>query len=137
MNLNSVKLLLQQFPLFRSLTENEINLIVRLAVTREYKKDSHIFFQGDPLTDVYFIFSGKIKIYRLDAQGNEQIVNILKKGDMFPHQGFFRKDSYPANAQATIFNPQSGSMYKNLSDTWRSNYGIASKIGRKDSLQYI
>src|SRR5690554_1135308 len=100
MNLNSVKLLLQQFPLFRSLTENEINLIVRLAVTREYKKDSHIFFQGDPLTDVYFIFSGKIKIYRLDAQGNEQIVNILKKGDMFPHQGFFRKDSYPANAQA-------------------------------------
>lgn len=100
MNSNSVKLLLQQFPLFRSLTENEINLIVRLAVTREYKKDSHIFFQGDPLTDVYFIFSGKIKIYRLDAQGNEQIVNILKKGDMFPHQGFFRKDSYPANAQA-------------------------------------
>lgn len=100
MNSNSVKLLLQQFPLFRSLTENEINLIVRLAVTREYKKDSHIFFQGDRLTDVYFIFSGKIKIYRLDAQGNEQIVNILKKGDMFPHQGFFRKDSYPANAQA-------------------------------------
>lgn len=41
-----------------------------------------------------------MEIYSLDAQGNEQIVNILKKGDMFPHQGFFRKDSYPANAQA-------------------------------------
>ena len=48
--------------------------------------------QGDPLTNVYFIHRGKIKIYKTDIHGKEQIVNVLQSGDMFPHQGFFRKD---------------------------------------------
>ncbi len=29
-------------------------------------------------------------------EGKEQIVSLLKKGDMFPHVGFFRKGGYPA-----------------------------------------
>ena len=40
--------------------------------------------------------AGKIKIYKNDVNGREQIVSILKKGDMFPHVGFFRKGTYPA-----------------------------------------
>jgi len=55
--------------------------------------------QGDPLTNVYFIYRGKIKIYRTDLHGKEQIVNVLQDGEMFPHQGFFRQDDYPAHAQ--------------------------------------
>ena len=41
-----------------------------------------------------------IKIYRTDLQGKEQILNVLVSGQMFPHQGFFRKGNYPAHAQA-------------------------------------
>jgi CRP/FNR family transcriptional regulator len=55
--------------------------------------------QGDPLSNVYFILNGKIKIYRTDVQGKEQIINVLGKANMFPHQGFFRNDNYPANAE--------------------------------------
>lgn len=55
--------------------------------------------QGDPLTNVYFIMHGKIKIYRTDLQGKEQIVNVLGENEMFPHQGFFRNDDYPAHAE--------------------------------------
>src|SRR5690625_5361898 len=32
--------------------------------------------------------------------GKEQIVNVLRPGEMFPHQGFFRQDNYPAHAEA-------------------------------------
>src|SRR5690606_7867404 len=31
-----------------------------------------------------------------DFNGREQIVSVLKEGDMFPHVGFFRKGNYPA-----------------------------------------
>src|SRR5699024_8579865 len=41
-------------------------------------------------------------------EGKEQIVNVLQKDDMFPHQGFFSKGNYPANAEeleeATLVN---------------------------------
>ncbi|MBU5342407.1 Crp/Fnr family transcriptional regulator [Caldifermentibacillus hisashii] len=100
MNPTSIKVLLQHFPLFKSLAEDELDLIVHLAKKRVYLKGSHIFLQGEPLSNVYFISNGKIKIYRLDPQGNEQIVNILNRGGMFPHQGFFRNTDYPAYAQA-------------------------------------
>ncbi|WP_085992623.1 Crp/Fnr family transcriptional regulator [Oceanobacillus senegalensis] len=95
----SVKKLLQRFPLFKSLTDFEIDPIVSLAKNRTYRQGTHIFMQGDPLTNVYFIHSGKVKIYRTDFQGKEQIINVLNNGEMFPHQGFFRNDDYPAHAQ--------------------------------------
>lgn len=95
----TVKELLQRFPLFKNLTDYEIEPILNIAKNRTYRQGTHIFMQGDPLTNVYFIYSGKVKIYRTDVHGREQIVNVLKAGEMFPHQGFFRDDDYPAHAE--------------------------------------
>lgn len=94
-----VKELLQRFSLFKNLTDYEIEPILNIAKNRTYRQGTHIFMQGDPLTNVYFIYSGKVKIYRTDVHGREQIVNVLKAGEMFPHQGFFRDDDYPAHAE--------------------------------------
>lgn len=74
--------------------------IVDLAKHRLYRNGSHVFMQGDQLTNVYFIHQGQVKIYKTDLHGKEQIVNVLQPGDMFPHQGFFRQDNYPAHAEA-------------------------------------
>lgn len=100
MDRQSIRTLLQRFPIFKDLTQYEIEPIVDLAGDRLYRQGAHIFMQGEPLTNVYFIHKGKVKIYKTDSQGKEQIVNILQKGDMFPHQGFFRKDDYPAYSEA-------------------------------------
>lgn len=95
----TVKELLQRFPLFKNLADYEIEPVLTIAKSRKYRQGSHIFMQGDPMTNVYFIHAGKVKIYRTDAQGREQIVNVLQPGEMFPHQGFFREDDYPAHAE--------------------------------------
>lgn len=99
MNTASIQDLLQQFPIFKDLTDTEMQPILDIANHRMYRKRSHIFMQDDPLTNVYFIHQGQIKIYKTDLHGREQIVNVLQHGDMFPHQGFFRKDNYPAHAE--------------------------------------
>ena len=95
----TVKELLQRFPLFKNLTDYEMEPVLEIARNRLYRQGTHLFMQGDPLTNVYFILNGKIKIYRTDMQGKEQIVNVLGEGGMFPHQGFFRNDNYPAHAE--------------------------------------
>ncbi|MCD4839124.1 MULTISPECIES: Crp/Fnr family transcriptional regulator [Neobacillus] len=99
MKIEEIKKVLSEFTLFRSLNDTELSKITDIAIVREWKKHSHVFHQGDPLENVYFIYSGKIKIYKSDISGKEQIVAIMKKGEMFPHVGFFRKGNYPAFAE--------------------------------------
>ncbi|GAB4073946.1 Crp/Fnr family transcriptional regulator [Barrientosiimonas marina] len=99
MNTRTIKELLQSVPLFKDLTDDELTPIINLARYQKYQRGSYVFLQGDSLTDVYFIYQGKVKIYKTDVHGREQIVNILQGGNMFPHQGFFRQDEYPANAE--------------------------------------
>jgi CRP/FNR family transcriptional regulator, cyclic AMP receptor protein len=97
--IEAIKELLSEFSLFRELNDYELTKITDIAIAKEWKKQSHVFLQGDPLENVYFIYDGKIKVYKSDINGREQIVAIIKKGEMFPHVGFFRKGDYPAYAE--------------------------------------
>ncbi|WP_312472893.1 Crp/Fnr family transcriptional regulator [Neobacillus sp.] len=99
MKIDEIKKVLSDFTLFRELNDFELTKIADIAIARDWKKQSHVFLQGDPLETVYFIYDGKIKIYKSDVNGKEQIVAIMKKGEMFPHVGFFRKGDYPAYAE--------------------------------------
>ncbi|MEH7418241.1 Crp/Fnr family transcriptional regulator [Neobacillus drentensis] len=99
MKIEDIKRVLSNFTLFHELNNFELTKIANISIAREWKRHSHVFLQGDPLESVYFIFDGKIKIYKSDISGKEQIVAIAKKGEMFPHVGFFRKGDYPAYAE--------------------------------------
>jgi CRP/FNR family transcriptional regulator, cyclic AMP receptor protein len=99
LNKNEIKNILAKFSLFRDLEDHELEKIVEISISRQWKKHSHIFMQDDPLENVYFINEGKVKVYKSDANGREQIVAILKKGEMFPHVGFFRKGGYPGYSE--------------------------------------
>ncbi|MCM3766608.1 Crp/Fnr family transcriptional regulator [Neobacillus niacini] len=99
MKIEEIKKVLSNFTLFRDLNDAELLKVTEIAIAREWKKNSLVFLQGDPMENVYFIYDGKIKIYKSDVNGKEQIVAIMKKGEMFPHVGFFRKGDYPAYAE--------------------------------------
>ena len=99
MRIEEIKRVLSEFMLFKELDNYELTKIANISIAREWKKQSHVFLQGDPLENVYFIYDGKIKVYKSDIHGKEQIVAIMKKGEMFPHVGFFRKGDYPAYAE--------------------------------------
>ncbi|MEH7176636.1 Crp/Fnr family transcriptional regulator [Neobacillus vireti] len=99
MRIEEIKKVLSEFMLFKELDNYELTKIANISIAREWKRQSHVFLQGDPLENVYFIYDGKIKVYKSDIHGKEQIVAIMKKGEMFPHVGFFRKGDYPAYAE--------------------------------------
>ncbi|GAE25585.1 transcriptional regulator [Halalkalibacter wakoensis JCM 9140] len=99
MKLATIKRHLKEVSLFKELSEDEIEQIVRIARLRPYSERSFVFMQGEPLDRVFFIHSGKVKIHKTDLAGKEQIVSILQAGDMFPHAGFFRGGDFPAHAE--------------------------------------
>ncbi|WP_026573224.1 Crp/Fnr family transcriptional regulator [Bacillus sp. UNC438CL73TsuS30] len=90
---------LSAVPIFKELTAVELAPFVEIAQTRFYKHKMYVFMQDDPMDRVFFIHSGKVKIYKTDFSGREQIVSVLEPGEMFPHAGFFRKGTFPAHAE--------------------------------------
>lgn len=90
---------LKRVPIFSGLTGDELKEISCITVSRHYQKHSIVFVEGQELSTFYFIQSGMIKVFRTDPNGNEQMMCILQKGEMFPHVGFFDEIPYPATAQ--------------------------------------
>ncbi|MFC7062541.1 Crp/Fnr family transcriptional regulator [Halobacillus seohaensis] len=90
---------LKKVPLFKELSDDEIDHIANISSARVYNARSFVFMQDEPLDRVFFIESGKVKIYKTDIHGKEQIVSVLESGEMFPHAGFFRGGLNPANAE--------------------------------------
>jgi len=99
MKRDMIKEHLQGVPLFKELTEEELDPFIDISSCRRYNPRSIVFMQEDKLDRVFFIHSGKVKIYKTDPAGKEQIVSVLQAGEMFPHAGFFRGGAFPANAE--------------------------------------
>ncbi|GEL77557.1 Crp/Fnr family transcriptional regulator [Tenuibacillus multivorans] len=88
----------RQFPIFKDLTEDELNRLKDISIEKTYKPDEVLFRQSEPRKAVYFILSGLIKVYKVSSDGKEQVVNVLHSNEMFPHVGFFDDTPYPAAA---------------------------------------
>ena len=93
---------LRRVPLFRDLTEDELEQIQQITINRFYKKRTVVFTEGSDKEAVYFIQDGMVKAYKTDENGNEHIVSFLNKGDMFPHTGLFNPNPYPATAEVIV-----------------------------------
>jgi len=91
---------LKRVPLFSELNEDERTRLVEIATERRYARKQLVFMEGEPREAVYFICSGSVKIFKVDEDGDEQVIHLLKEGEMFPHIGFFDDGPYPASAEA-------------------------------------
>jgi CRP/FNR family cyclic AMP-dependent transcriptional regulator len=92
--------LLRNIPIFSSVPEDELAPLVSRLKFRTLNKREIVFTEGSPRTYVYFIHSGCVKTYKTDADGHEQIIHFLQKGEWFPHNGLFGHRPYPATAEA-------------------------------------
>lgn len=91
--------ILQDIALFKDMTPKELEGVYNLAIEQHFNKGEYVFMEGQEREAVYFIRRGLIKVLKVDEEGREHIVNVLGKGKMFPHVGFFQDGPYPGTAQ--------------------------------------
>jgi CRP/FNR family cyclic AMP-dependent transcriptional regulator len=65
------------------MTPQEVEDLMEYATVRSYPRHSIIINEGDDSDSVYFIFSGLVKVFLSDNDGNEVIMATLKSGDYF------------------------------------------------------
>jgi len=91
---------LQKVLLFSALTAEQLKQFAIFCSLGEYNKDEHVFHEGDYARAFYSVVRGKLKIYRLSADGVEHILEIQEPPDMIAEAAIFDRETYPANCQA-------------------------------------
>jgi CRP/FNR family transcriptional regulator len=86
-------------PLFKGLPEAQIERIARIAQTRSYRRGEAVFADGDRADGFYIPMRGRGKIFKLSADGREQVLHIMGFQEPFGEVPVFAGGRFPAHAQ--------------------------------------
>lgn len=94
--------IIRQFNSLKSLTKDELVRISNCKTSKTIDKGSVLFEEGDSINGVYCIKDGICKLTKLSANGKEQIVKIVVKGELLGQRSLVSNES--ANLKATALN---------------------------------
>ena len=89
---------LAEVTLFKGLTRENLEELAMIVTDQEFKRGQVIFNEGDEGVGFFVVISGKIKIYKMSAEGKEQILHLPGPGETFAEVAVFTGSSYPAFA---------------------------------------
>lgn len=91
---------LRKTVIFKDLSAQSIHLIANVIQMLPIKKGAQVIGEDEVAKGVFFIHSGAVKLSKKDESGNEIIVCMKQKGDVFAEACLFSKTSelYPATA---------------------------------------
>ncbi len=92
--------IISDIPLFNGLPEDQLHAMKQIAVEKKVNKGEAIFSEGDEGKGFYVVLEGRVKIYKVSAEGKEQILHIFGQGQPFGEVPVFAGQKFPANAQA-------------------------------------
>jgi CRP-like cAMP-binding protein len=76
------------------LPEEDILLLSRNMIIHNYKKGEILFREGSYPTGIYYIKKGKVKKYKTDKEGREQIFYVCKSGELLGYHALLSEEHY-------------------------------------------
>lgn len=86
--------------LFEELSPNEKEMLQKVMKIKNYRKNEAIFTEGTIPNGIFFLKEGKVKKYKVDNDGREQIIYIYNAGEFFGYSAILSDDSYGDTTQA-------------------------------------
>jgi len=86
-------------PMFRELPVEQVAEVADIVVEHSYRKGKVIFSEGEAATGFYVVISGLVKIFKISADGKEQILHLTSSGQPFGEVPMFSGTNFPANAE--------------------------------------
>jgi len=98
--MDDLKNTISKMPIYKGLSESDLDSLARIASKRQYRKGSVIFFEGEFSEGFYVVVAGRVKITKVSVKGREQILYVLETGEPFGQLALYHGDAFPATAQA-------------------------------------
>ncbi|PZF72761.1 Crp/Fnr family transcriptional regulator [Taibaiella soli] len=84
----------------QDLPPEDLKLLLAHKSEDAYKKGEVIFREGAYPTGIFYITEGKVKKYKVDKDGKEQILYVANKGEIIGYHAILSEDRYPDAAAA-------------------------------------
>ena len=94
--------IIRQFNSLKALTKDELIRISGCKTSKIIKKGDIIFEEGETLNGVFCVKDGICKLSKLSANGKDQIVKLVVKGDLLGQRSLIGDES--ANLSAVALN---------------------------------
>lgn len=91
---------ISKLPFFDELPQADIESLLGSADVKDYARHTSLFHQGDPADRFFVILNGWIKLHRGTQEGEEAIVALFTRGDVFGEAALFGGSGYPFSAEA-------------------------------------
>lgn len=85
---------------FAELDPATLKTVARSATRREYETGQVVFWEGEPCAGLYVVQDGWLKVVKLSADGREQVLRVVGKGETFGEMGVFAGGPNPATVIA-------------------------------------
>lgn len=85
---------------FEGTPDDEMDYISDRALLRTYQANEMIFLEGDVAEGLWIVESGRVKIFKVNPEGNEHILHLLGPGKTFNDIAALDGGHNPANACA-------------------------------------
>ncbi len=90
---------LRKIRLFSDLDEQALEQISSIVITRKCRKRTILFTEGEPGDTIYFVKSGRVKVFKTTEDGREQILRLIEPGEVIGEAVLFEGGGYPASAE--------------------------------------
>lgn len=122
--------LLRKIPLFAELQDDALAQLASRCVARPAPSGHVLFTTGEECRGLYMVESGRVRIYRTDPSGREQVLHVEGPGRTVAELPLFDGGPYPASAvtiedSRLVFLPRAAFEY-----LYRSHPDIAQAVIR-------
>lgn len=94
--LGYAKAIIKDIPFFSKLNPEEIKQVEQLFSIKHYTKNQIVLYEEDTSDCMYLIYSGRVRVVKMDEDGKEQIITIHKKNDFFGEMSLIDGKTSPA-----------------------------------------
>ena len=97
---SSIINILRNIPFFTSLSDKEITDLGQIIFQKSFSKNEIILLEEDTPNYMYIIFSGKVKVVQMSADGREKVLTYHEKGEFFGEMALVDGKTSPASIVA-------------------------------------
>lgn len=87
-------------PLFSGLRATDIATLLKMAWLKCLGSGERLFSEGNVNHGLYVVQSGAVRLFRVNADGDEQVVHIARPGESFGEESLFGQSGHALNAAA-------------------------------------
>jgi CRP-like cAMP-binding protein len=83
-----------------ALSEEDYKFLISSQGKQKYQKGEHVFKEGMIPSGIFFIHNGKVKKFKVDQTGREQIIYVANSGELIGYHAVLSEERYPDSAAA-------------------------------------